>query len=161
MKQAKLTLAIGLLVILFSYNQPKPDNNSDAKFFEGRWTYRSLHNFPIDTSFCNLEFATAVMIFEKTKGDSIVGILDMGDFGKLNLHGKTINDNHSITFNFQGDGIPNTNTNGWQYNYHGYVVPKWINGIKQVEACVGSVIRSKDHGNSKAGKTASFYMNRQ
>lgn len=162
MKQTILTLIIGLVIFsLFSCTQKKTTNNFDVQFFEGRWTYRSLHNFPIDTPFCNLEFATAVMKFEKMSGDTIIGILDMGDFGILNLHGNIIRDNNSTTFQFQGDGVPNSNTNGWQYNYQGYVVPKWTNGINQVDACVGSVIRSKDHGNSKAGKSASFFMIRQ
>jgi hypothetical protein len=106
----------------------------------------------------DIEFATAVMKFDKVEDDSIFGILDIGQYGKLNLRGKISSNDVNINIELQGDGIKGTSTDGWQYNYKGFVVAKWENAVNQLEACVGSVIRSKDHGSAKAGKTASFYM---
>jgi hypothetical protein len=135
--------------------------SSTSEYFKGNWTYRSLHNFPIDTPFCDLEFATAVMRFERIDKDSIFGILDMGDGYALNLKGKVKTCDDATTFYIEGPGVPGTNTDGWEYDYQGYVVPKWGKGVNQVDACVGSVLRAKPHDQSKAGKTASFYMVRQ
>ena len=161
MKQAIQLLTTGLIVtILFACN-----NNSrekfDSKYFQGNWTYRSLLNLPIDTPFCHLEFATAVMRFQKKSGDSIFGILDMGEGMSLNLKGILSSSYGTTSFYIEGDGVPNSGTDNWEYDYQGYVVSKWTNGINQVDACVGSVIRAKPHGAAKAGKTASFYMVRQ
>ena len=162
MKRTIYLLATGLLaVILFAFNSDNSSNTFDAKYFIGNWTYRSLRNLPIETPFPNLEFATAVMRFQKTSGDSIFGVLDMGPGYTLNLKGKLTTCNGSTTFYIQGEGVPNTGTANWEYDYQGYAVPKWTNGINQVDACTGSVIRSKPHGNAKAGETASFYMIRQ
>ena len=88
MKRVIQLSAIGLFVlVLFACNNNKQPDQFDSKFFDGNWTYRSLHNFPIDTPFCNLEFATAVMRFQKHSGDSIFGVLDMGEGFSLNLKG--------------------------------------------------------------------------
>lgn len=153
------SLVVLCATLLFAFG--KKPGPSQAGFFTGSWTYRSLINAPMNTPFADLEFATAVMRFQRTAGDSIFGILDMGPGWALNLKGKTTTCNGSTTFYIQGDGVPNTNTANWQYNYQGYIVPKWRNGVGQVETCVGSVIRAKPHGNAKAGMTASFYMTRQ
>ena len=162
MKRTIYLLATGLLaVILFAFNSDNSSNPFDAKYFIGNWTYRSLRNLPVETPFPNLQFATAVMRFQKTSGDSIFGVLDMGPGYTLNLKGKLTTCNGSTTFYIQGEGVPNTGTANWEYDYQGYAVPKWTNGINQVDACTGSVIRSKPHGNAKAGETASFYMIRQ
>ena len=150
-----------LAVIIFSFSQNYPHDQIDAKYFNGDWTYRSLRNLPIETPFSDLQFATAVMRFQKCSGDSIFGVLDMGKGWALNLKGKQTTGNGSTTFYIQGLGVPNSSTANWEYDYQGYVVPKWKNGIKQVEACVGSVFRAKPHGDAKAGETASFYMTRQ
>src|SRR6185436_15696465 len=101
----------------------------DPKYFDGNWTYRSLHNAPMATPFANLEFATAVMRFTKHSGDSFSGVLDMGSRWTLNLTGKITTSNGVTTFYIQGFGVPNSNTANWEYDYQGYVVPKWKNGI--------------------------------
>lgn len=142
-------------------NSDKQPNQFDSKYFGGNWTYRSLHNAPANTPFSNLEFATAVMRFTKHSGDSFWGVLDMGTGYALNLTGKLTSSNGTTAFYIQGLGVPNTGTANWEYDYQGYVVPKWKNGVQQVDTCVGSVIRAKPHGNAKAGQTASFYIVRQ
>ncbi len=88
MKRIIQLSAIGLLVaVIFAFNSNKKIDQFDSKYFDGNWTYRSLHNFPIDTPFCNLQFATAVMRFKKHSRDSIFGVLDMGKGFALNLEG--------------------------------------------------------------------------
>lgn len=54
----------------------------------------------------------------------------------------------------------------WVYDYIGYVVPPWPNGIDQRPAIVGSVIRTIPHSGGQpgtlnpAGVVASFYAAR-
>jgi len=55
-------------------------------------------------------------------------------------------------------GIPETATEGWIYDYEGYVTPKWTNGMNQLQTSTGSVIRTVDYGTAKAGLTATFYL---
>ena len=162
MKRPIQLSAAGLLfVVIVAFNSNKGPQQLDSKYFNGNWTYRSLHNAPPNTPFANLEFASAVMRFKNNSGDSIFGVLDMGTGYALKLRGKLTAGNGSTTFYIEGHGVPNTNTANWQYDYQGYVVPKWKNGIQQADACAGSVIRSKPHGNAKAGQTATFYLVRQ
>ena len=148
-------------VTLFAFSGNHIVGQSDAGFFKGNWTYRSLRNLPMGTPFTNLKFAEAVMRFQRISGDSIFGVLDMGPGYALNLKGKITSSNNSISFYIQGDGVPNTGTANWEYDYQGYVTPKWTNGVNQVDACTGSLIRTKPHDGAKAGETASFYMIRQ
>jgi hypothetical protein len=128
---------------------------------DGKWTYRSLHNYPIDSPFCNLEFATAVMHLKIDSQNSISGLLDMGPGYSLKLNGNAVMSDTTTSFFLQGLGIPNTKTENWEYDYRGLTIKRWKEGINQVDACVGSVIRVKPHGSAKAGKTASFYLVRQ
>jgi hypothetical protein len=51
----------------------------------------------------------------------------------------------------------------WVYDYIGYLVPIWPNGVDQRAAIVGSVIRTVPHSNgqARAGYTASFIAVKQ
>ncbi len=64
------------------------------------------------------------------------------------------------SFEIVGTGRPDTSTVGWQYDYHGHLTRSWPNGINQVPALVGSVIRVKPHNGvpmrSQAGEVLSF-----
>ncbi|WP_298325525.1 hypothetical protein [uncultured Dokdonia sp.] len=151
-----------LLFGTFSCNTEK--DKVDNNFISGEWVYRSMHNIADEKiPFCeqdstdcknNLEFATAIMRLNSKNG-IINGELDMGQWGKLKMTGKF---NSSTNFELSGNGIPNTSTQGWVYDYNGYTIPDWQYGINQKDALVGSVIRSTDHGTSLKGKVASFYM---
>ena len=62
---------------------------------------------------------------------------------------------------FEGKGI--VGGEQWIYDYEGYLVPDWPNGVDQVPAIVGSVIRTIPHSGSQpgtvnpAGVVCSFY----
>ena len=62
---------------------------------------------------------------------------------------------------FQGTGV--VGGEQWVYDYDGYLVPSWPNGVDQRPAIVGSVIRTIPHSGgsagsvSPAGVVASFY----
>lgn len=152
--------SLSLLSIVILSCNPVPPATINKDFLNGSWTYRSFINNPIDSvSFDSLELAVAIMKLEVKENDSITGILDMGEYGNLTMRGKiTAHQSDILQFTLEGDGIPGTSTQGWIYNYFGYAVPKWSNGVDQVPACVGSLIRSVAHGTSKAGAVYSYYM---
>jgi hypothetical protein len=65
---------------------------------------------------------------------------------------------------FQGTGI--VAGEQWIYDYEGYLVPDWPNGVQQRAAIVGSVVRTIPHSGAvkdgqktiaPAGVVASFY----
>ncbi|HML14603.1 MAG TPA: hypothetical protein VK456_14955, partial [Xanthobacteraceae bacterium] len=60
-----------------------------------------------------------------------------------------------------GTGRPNTGTAGWEYDYEGRLAYRWPNGVNQVAALVGSVIRAKPHNGNPAGVVASFIAVKQ
>ncbi|MEP7217380.1 MAG: hypothetical protein ABI876_00605 [Bacteroidota bacterium] len=132
-------------------------------FIDGAWTYRSFLNNPdASVPFNNLEFATAAMTLKVHDDSTISGQLDMGESGSLNMKGRIVCCLNDIShFEIEGYGVPGTATEGWVYSYYGFIIPKWSQGVNQVDAMVGSVVRSADHGSAKAGKVASFYMVRK
>jgi hypothetical protein len=60
-----------------------------------------------------------------------------------------------------GAGRNGTGTAGWEYDYRGQLAYQWPNGVNQVPALVGTVIRAKPHGASPAGYVASFIAVKQ
>jgi hypothetical protein len=67
---------------------------------------------------------------------------------------------HKLMFSMPAGTPPvdGTGTAGWRYNYEGFLIPRWPDGIDQRAAIVGSVIRTVPHsgGKAKAGYVASF-----
>jgi hypothetical protein len=134
--------------------------------FVGRWAYRSYLNIPqlfgdlensesLDAFKASL-FAEAQLFLEIEGLGAVSGRLDFGDVVGLDLRGSASYGN-PYSLRFQGVGRQSYAT-GWIYDYVGYLVPSWPNGVAQVPAIVGSVIRTVDHseGQAKAGKVASF-----
>jgi|SRR5215217_7118606 len=124
----------------------------------GTYVYRSLMNDQeVQTDFDNLEFGRGTMRIEQTK-DIVKGTFDMGGGYTMTLEG-TVSSNDIYSYlRMTGYGTPGTVTDGWVYDYLGMIVPVWLNAVAQIPAITGSVIRSVDHGTSKAGVTATFYM---
>lgn len=139
-------------------------NRIDGSFLNGSWTYRSLLNDPDwKKSFDLLQFASAIMDIRTFGKDSISGILYWADNPKqgLNLRGKFYYQDTTICYSLVGTGSAALGTVGWQYDYKGYIVPKWSNGIKQADVLVGSTIRTKPHNGAPAGFVATTYMVRR
>jgi len=128
----------------------------------GQWTYRSFHNNPAPVGddpqkVLDLIFAEATFIFDPPSGNTIKGMIDWGS-GGLDLSGtvQSTGPDGPVIVYLVGTGRPNSQTAGWQYDYHAHVTHRWPNGVNQVTALTGSVIRAKPHGSAAAGYVASF-----
>ena len=65
-------------------------------------------------------------------------------------------------FDIVGTGRSGTGIEGWEYRYHGHLSWQWAKGPDvQTPTLVGSVIRAKPHGDSKAGEVFSFIALKQ
>ena len=123
--------------------------------FDGRWTYRSFRNDPDPgASFNSLRFGQGTLELSSNDVGEISGTLG-GDGWSLELQG-----NYSLgnpfTVRFQGRG--EINDEPWVYDYLGYRVPVWPNGIAQRNAIAGTIVRTVTHsnGSSPAGYVASW-----
>lgn len=128
--------------------------------FVGSWTYRSFLNDPdVDKSFNDLEFGRGTIIIEQAPTQALKGTIG-GPGWSLVLKGARAYGNPMYA-RFQGVGV--VNGEKWIYDYEGYLVPDWPNGVDQVAAIVGSVIRTIPHSGSQsntvnpAGVVCSFY----
>jgi len=140
-----------------------------AAALAGKWTYRSFLNDPTligddpKTAADNLLallFAEAVFTFEIPTDTTLKGKIDWTG-GGLDLQG-TIRQGDGVPIvEIVGTGRPYTDTAGWEYDYHGQLAYPWPNGVNQVPAIVGNVIRAKPHGDNPAGVVASFIAVRQ
>ncbi|GIQ61310.1 hypothetical protein Flavo103_44450 [Flavobacterium collinsii] len=124
----------------------------------GIYIYRSLRNDQnVNTNFDDLEFGRGTM--DLTQQDNIVkGIFDTGGGYKMTMEGTVESDDIHSYLRMTGYDLHGTVTDKWIYDYHGMIVPSWSNAVKQIPAITGSVIRTVDHGSSKAGVTTTFYM---
>ncbi|MBP2449732.1 hypothetical protein [Rhizobium leguminosarum] len=135
---------------------------------QGRWTYRSYRNDPAiigDNAEKALQNIFGEGVFTlATSGAKVTGMLDMGSGYVLDLTGAVVpvkGGEVRIAVRMVGIGRSGTPTAGWEYDYHGTDAFTWPNGISQVPAFVGSVIRAKPHNGSPAGYVASFNAVRQ
>ena len=133
--------------------------------FLGKWTYRSFRNNPdINTAPDDLVFAMAPLEFTDAPMGQVAGTIGGASSGfEFTLEGWVTYGNPP-TVRFQGKGMVRGNL--WIYDYNGYYVTHWPNGVDQVEAIVGSLIRTVPHpsssgGTSPAGVVASFYAVKQ
>ena len=122
----------------------------------GTWAYRSYLNRADQRVFGGGTFT-----FVTPTPTTLTGTLVMGPRLVLDLEG-TITPATSdapLTVEIRGFGRAGTDsdTEGWEYDYHGSLAFHWPAGIDQVQSLVGSVLRAKPHGEgSPAGVTASF-----
>ncbi len=128
--------------------------------FAGKWTYRSFISNPdINADFQALEFGRATLdIVEPQTG--VVGGTIGGPGWSLALDG-AIKNGDPATIRFQGSGLIGGET--WVYDYLGYMVPAWPDGIDQRPAIIGSIVRTVAHSNglAKAGYVAQWIAVRQ
>jgi hypothetical protein len=128
--------------------------------FVGSWTYRSFLNDPdVDKAFNDLEFGRGTIVIEEAPMQSLKGMIG-GPGWSLALNGARAYGN-PMHARFQGVGV--VGGEEWIYDYEGYLVPDWPNGVNQVPAIVGSVIRTIPHSGGQpgtvnpAGVVCSFY----
>jgi hypothetical protein len=128
----------------------------------GNWTYRSFLNNPDGSvPFNDLEFGEGTITVVPSEMDEFTGTIG-GPGWRLTLYGSASYGN-PFTVRFQGKGV--VSGEEWIYDYIGYLVPVWPNGVDQVPALVGSVIRTIPHssngGTAPAGVVASFIAVKQ
>lgn len=124
--------------------------------FAGSWSYRSLLNDPdLLTAFDDLRFGAGALELQELQPGKIGGTLG-GTGWSLTLDGAATRGAPAI-LRWQGRGV--IGGEEWVYDYLGYLVPDWPDGVNQVPAIVGSVIRTVAHsgGQAPAGVTATFY----
>ncbi len=128
--------------------------------FEGTWTYRSFRNNADQNVEPNqLMFGMGTLALDQPDPGKIGGVLG-GSGWSLDLDG-TMTEGNPVKLRWQGRGEIGGET--WVYDYLGFLVPDWPNGIDQVDAIVGSIIRTQPHSNGQAtaGLVASWYAVRQ
>lgn len=108
----------------------------------GTWTYRSFKSNPdLATDFDALEFGRGNIRIEDGPMQQLNGLI-YGTGWSLDLKG-SITYGNPFCLTFQGKGI--VGGAEWIYNYLGYYVPDWCNGVNQVPAMVGSIVRVIPH----------------
>jgi hypothetical protein len=131
--------------------------------FAGRWTYRSFLNDPTPTN--GDPQKVAALLFAEgiwTVNDSAPTVFD----GELNFGASFVMDLSGVITpaasgrpahaHIVGSGRVGTSSAGYFYDYDGSLAEHWPNGIKQVPAIIGSVIRVQPHSGEPAGLVASF-----
>lgn len=150
------------LLLVLSFTAAHAEGDSLA----GQWTYRSYHNRPMvmldDDQAAqialSLVFGEGIITLAEPVDGKIAGALDLGGNYALDLAGTTScgANGGPVSIQLIGTGRAGTPTAGWEYQYAGFLAPKWEAGVKQIPSLVGSVLRSKAHGQSQAGYTVSF-----
>jgi hypothetical protein len=134
----------------------------------GNWIYRSYLN---DQSFIgddpqkalNQIFGEGELQFLSNIDQNFKAVLDFGNSMKMDLFGTVINTAGLTpqTLLITGTGREGTSTAKWVYQYQGYIVPDWPQGVDQVPAILGTVVRTIPHGSGAAGVVASFIAIKQ
>jgi hypothetical protein len=135
----------------------------------GDWTYRSFLNLsdPIPNTDTAL---LSVILFGQ--GDMRLAIspqsgfdgsyISFGEAYVMEIAGETFPGSNSPgrerppAIKMEATGLAGTAVDGWIYAYQGYLVPQWPDGVNQLPAIVGSVIRVVPHNGEPAGVVASF-----
>jgi hypothetical protein len=133
----------------------------------GKWTYRSYRNSPDlvggdPDKAASLIFGEGVFTLQTPASTAVQGSLDMGSGYALDLNGTvTAAGAGPLTVSIVGTGRAGTPTAGWEYDYFAFLAHQWPNGVGQIPALVGTVIRAKPHNGAPAGVTASFIAVKQ
>ncbi len=132
----------------------------DDNPFVGSWVYRSLLNDPdIEKPFNDLRLAAAIIRIDDAPFNVLTGEIG-GPGWSLALQGSR-EYGTPMRARFQGKGV--IGGEKWEYDYDGYLVPHWPNGVDQRPAMVGSLIRTLTHSGGQpgtvrpAGVVYSFY----
>lgn len=126
--------------------------------FSGKWTYRSFVSDPAmsdpNAPLKTLLFGQGALEIAADSAGNASGTLS-GNGWQLDLTGRChAGDPPSIRF--QGKGMIDGEL--WVYDYIGYAVPKWPDGIDQRPAIVGTIIRTVPHSNGSGGTSPAGYV---
>jgi hypothetical protein len=128
----------------------------------GSWTYRSFNPTYVagaEKKELELVLAEAVFDLQTPTSTTLQGTIDWPG-GGLDLNGTLLEGfegaEKRVSFDIVGIGRPRTETADWEYRYHGQLTPPLSNAVDQRPTLVGSVLRSKPHGQSPAGAVYSF-----
>jgi hypothetical protein len=114
----------------------------------GKWTYRSFLNDPdLSTQFNDLEFGRGTITIDEAPMGVLQGSIG-GPGWSLSLNG-SINYGDPYSVRFQGKGV--VGGEEWIYDYNGYAVKPWPNGVNQVPAMTGSIVRTVPHSSGSGG----------
>lgn len=123
--------------------------------FVGSWTYRSFFNLPNPAlEFNQLRFGQGELAIDAFAAGGFSGRLVFAPGIQMLLTGAS-SFGHPFAVRFQGIG-DGEGVEGWVYDYVGYLVPSWPNGVDQRPAIVGSVVRTVPHNGNPAGDVASW-----
>ena len=133
-----------------------PMAQTGVEALTGSWTYRSFLNDPTPgVPFNSLFFAEAELVIDAFDPGSFSGRLVFPSGGEMTLIGASSFGN-PFSVRFQGRGA-SPGIEDYVYDYVGYLVPVWPNGVDQVPAIVGSVVRTEPHKpNAQPGQVASW-----
>lgn len=133
----------------------KPASEHSHRAFEGDWAYRSFRSNPdLAVEPNDLLFGSGTLVLDQNSDTTVSGTLG-GDGWSLQLTGSA-DIGSPPTVRFQGRG--EIGGEEWVYDYAGYLVPKWPNGVEQRPAIVGTIVRTKEHsqGQAEAGYVAQW-----
>jgi hypothetical protein len=116
----------------------------------GAWIYRSLLSNPdLNADFASLEFGRGNIEIREAPLQTFDGrIYGLG--WQLELKGSIAYGN-PFALRFQARGV--VGGAEWVYDYKGYYVPEWVNGVEQRPALVGSIVRTIPHPTGPNGKS--------
>lgn len=124
--------------------------NGVPSILTGAWTYRSfLSNPDVNADFDTLEFGRGNIRIDPGSLQTFSGLI-YGPGWELKLKGSIAYGN-PFNVRFQGVGI--VGGAQWIYDYQGYLIPDWPNGIDQRPALVGSIVRTIPHPTGPNGKS--------
>ena len=124
--------------------------NGVPSILVGTWTYRSfLSNPDVNADFDTLEFGRGNIRIDPGSLQTFSGLI-YGPGWELKLKGSIAYGN-PFNVRFQGVGI--VGGAQWIYDYQGYLIPDWPNGIDQRPALVGSIVRTVPHPTGPNGKS--------
>lgn len=139
-----------------SYYQPNPQCLPLHPIL-GTWTYRSFVNNPdIDRDFNDLELGRGELTIEDFAPGLFLGLLSFGETYQFRLRG-VVDMAPPCSVRFTGIGFTK-DSKDQIYDYVGFFVPMWSNGVDQRPALVGSTVRTVAHngGRAKAGVVGTF-----
>jgi hypothetical protein len=114
----------------------------------GKWTYRSFQSNPnLAVPFNDLEFGRGTITITEAPMGVLQGTIG-GPGWSLTLNG-SINYGDPYSVRFQGKGM--IGKEEWVYDYIGYAIKPWPNGVNQVPAITGSIVRTVPHSDGSGG----------